>query len=128
MTIFVSKNIFRTLSNTPNIKIVFMINIRKFSLKLFKIVILEIYVFQCWYGIVAHLPKVMFLLIDTNSITWATAFIKLLWTTALHEKQPFHKNAQRKYHIFRKTKIKENIIFSTISDSSRNKSMEQDND
>ena len=35
---------------------------------------------------------------------------------ALHEKQHFRKNAQRKYHIFRKTKIKENIVFSIISD------------
>ena len=33
-----------------------------------------------------------------------------------------------KYHIFRKTKIKENIIFSIISDIFRNKSIKQDND
>ena len=32
------------------------------------------------------------------------------------------------HHIFRKTKIKENIIFSTISDSLCSKSIEQDND
>ena len=56
------------------------------------------------------------------------------------KKKRFHKNAQlkyhifvifriwRKYHIFRKTKIKENIIFSIISDIFRNKSIKQDND
>ena len=58
----------------------------------------------------------------------------------LHEKQHFCKNAQRKYHISlifrnwqkyhisRKMKIKENIIFSIISDIFRNKSIEQDLD
>ena len=58
----------------------------------------------------------------------------------LHEKQHFCKNAQRKhhifvifriwrkYHIFRKTKIKENMIFSLISDIFCNKSIKQDND
>ena len=35
---------------------------------------------------------------------------------------------RRKYLIFCKTKIKGNIIFSTISDSFRHKSIEQDND
>ena len=33
-----------------------------------------------------------------------------------------------KYHIFRKTKIEENIIFSIISNIIRNKPIEQDND
>ena len=46
----------------------------------------------------------------------------------LHEKQHFRKNAERKYHIFRKTKINENIIFSIISDIFRNKSIKQDHD
>ena len=58
----------------------------------------------------------------------------------MHEKQHFRKNAQRKYyiflifrnwqkyHIFRKTKIKENIIFSIISDIFRNKWIGQDFD
>ena len=52
---------------------------------------------------------------------------------ALHEKQHFRENAQRKYHIFLifhncrkyhifcKTKTKENIIFSIIPDIFRNK-------
>ena len=58
----------------------------------------------------------------------------------LHEKQHFRKNAQRKdhiflifhnwhkCHIFRKAKIKENIIFSIIFVIFRSKSIEQDND
>ena len=56
----------------------------------------------------------------------------------LYENQHFRKNAQlkyhifvnyrqwRKYHIFRKTKIKEIIIFSIISDIFCNKSTKQD--
>ena len=58
----------------------------------------------------------------------------------LHQKQHFHRNAQRKYQIFEifciwrkylifcKTKIKENIIFSIIFDIFHNKSIKQDND
>ena len=57
----------------------------------------------------------------------------------LHERKHFRKSSQRKYHIFliflksrkyhilRKTKIKENIIFSTIYNTFYNKSTEQDN-
>ena len=58
----------------------------------------------------------------------------------LHKKQNFRKSSQRKYHIFlifrncrkyrifRKTKIQENIIFSIIFNIFRNKSIEYDND
>ena len=57
----------------------------------------------------------------------------------MHEKQYFHKNAQRKhiflifrnwrkYHISCKSKIKENIVFSIIFDVFGNKSLGQDFD
>ena len=46
----------------------------------------------------------------------------------MHEKQHFRKNAERKYHIFRKMKINENMIFSIISDIFRKKSIKQDHD
>ena len=57
----------------------------------------------------------------------------------LHEKQHFRKNAERKSdifvifciwrkYIFGKTKIKENIIFSIVSDIFCNKSIKQDKD
>ena len=46
----------------------------------------------------------------------------------MYEKQHFRKHAQRKYHIFRETKIKENFVFSTISDIFYKKSIRQDFD
>ena len=63
-----------------------------------------------------------------------------MWERQIFERNIFRKNAEhkhhmfvvfriwRKYSIFRKTKIKENIIFSIISDIFRNKSIKQDND
>ena len=62
------------------------------------------------------------------------------YVSSLHEKRHFRKSAQRKYHIFvifrnwrkyhifRKMKIKENIIFSIICDIFRNKSIKQGTD
>ena len=85
------------------------------------------------------------LLINSNQnvvnevIIFFSSVINILVVT-LHEKQHFRKNAEHKYHIFvvfriwrkysifRKTKIKENIIFSIISGIFRNKSIKQDND
>ena len=64
---------------------------------------------------------------------------EIAWRT-LHEKQHFRNNAElkyhifvifriwRKHHIFRRTKIKENIIFFIISNIFHNKSIKQDND
>ena len=79
--------------------------------------------------------------VTTLSWKFCTVFNALLLLAhSLLEKQHFHKNAQRKYHIFlifrnwrkyrifRKTKSEENIIFSIISCIFCNKSIEQDND